>query len=95
MAKDLFNTFDSVRELYERAEEILEFPLKRIRFEGPQDTLRQTQFTQPALFGHSLAVNQLLEEIDILPQAVAGHSLGDTRLWFVALRLASTKDCAW
>jgi [acyl-carrier-protein] S-malonyltransferase len=77
MAKDLFNAFDSVRELYERAEEILEFPLKKISFEGPQDTLRQTRFTQPAIFVHSLAVNQLLEEIGILPQAVAGHSLGE------------------
>jgi [acyl-carrier-protein] S-malonyltransferase len=77
MAKDLFNAFDSVRELYERAEEILGFPLKRISFEGPQDTLRQTQFAQPAIFVHSLAINQLLKEIGILPQAVAGHSLGE------------------
>jgi [acyl-carrier-protein] S-malonyltransferase len=77
MAKDLFNAFDSVRELYERAEEILEFPLKRISFEGPEDTLRKTQFTQPAIFVHSLAINQLLKEIGILPQAVAGHSLGE------------------
>jgi [acyl-carrier-protein] S-malonyltransferase len=77
MAKDLFNAFDSVRELYERAEEILGFPLKRISFEGPQDTLRQTQFAQPAIFVHSLVINQLLKEIGILPQAVAGHSLGE------------------
>ena len=77
MAKDLFNAFDSVRKLYERAEEVLEFPLKRISFEGPEDTLRQTQFTQPAIFVHSLAINQLLKEIGILPQAVAGHSLGE------------------
>jgi len=77
MGKDVFNAFDSVRRLYERAEEILEFPLKRICFEGPEDTLRQTQFTQPAIFVHSLAINQLLREIGILPQAVAGHSLGE------------------
>jgi [acyl-carrier-protein] S-malonyltransferase len=77
MAKDLFNAFDSVRELYERAEEILGFPLKRISFEGPGDTLGQTQFTQPAIFVHSLAMNQLLKEIGILPQGVGGHSLGE------------------
>ena len=77
MGKDLFDAFDSVRKLYDRAEEILEFPLKRMSFDGPGDALSQTQFTQPAIFVHSLAVNQLLKEIGILPPAVAGHSLGE------------------
>ncbi len=77
MAKDLFNAFDSVRKLYERAQEILELPLKKISFEGLGDTLRQTQYTQPAIFVHSLAINELLKEVGILPQAVAGHSLGE------------------
>ena len=77
MGKDLFDAFDSVRKLYDRAEEILDFPLKRISFDGPGDALSQTRFTQPAIFVHSLAVNQLLKEIGILPQAVAGHSLGE------------------
>jgi len=77
MAKDLFNAFDSVRKLYERAQEILELPLAKISFEGLGDTLRQTQYTQPAIFVHSLAINELLKEVGILPQAVAGHSLGE------------------
>jgi len=77
MAKDLFNAFDSVRKLYGRAEEILRFPLQRISFEGPEDALSQTQFAQPAIFVHSLAINHLLKEIGIVPQAVAGHSLGE------------------
>ena len=77
MGKDLYENFSEVRELYDQSEEILEFPLKKISFEGPEDDLKQTRFTQPALFVHSLAVYRLLEKGDKLPDAAAGHSLGE------------------
>ena len=77
MGKDLYQHYQKVRSLYDRAEEILEFPLKKISFEGPEDQLKQTRFTQPAVFVHSVAVNALLQDRNLRPQAVAGHSLGE------------------
>lgn len=77
MGKDLYENFSEVREVYDQSEEILEFPLKKISFEGPEDELKQTRFTQPALFVHSLAVYQLLEKRNEKPDAAAGHSLGE------------------
>jgi [acyl-carrier-protein] S-malonyltransferase len=77
MGNDLYQNYESVKKLYDLAEEILDFQIKRISFEGPEDELRQTQFTQPAIFLHSLAINKLLEQEGIIPRAVAGHSLGE------------------
>ncbi len=77
MGQDLYNSFAGIRELYDSAEEILQFPLKRISFEGPEDELRQTWVTQPAIFVHSMAANLLMREKGIQPAAVAGHSLGE------------------
>ncbi len=77
MGKDYYDQLDSVKERYHTASEILEFNLEDISFSGPEDTLRQTQFTQPAIFVHSIIVNDLLKEKEINTDAVAGHSLGE------------------
>jgi [acyl-carrier-protein] S-malonyltransferase len=77
MGKDLYETFSEAKDLYDHAEEILKFPLKKISFEGPEADLKQTRFTQPALFVHSLALFRLLEKSNIKPAAAAGHSLGE------------------
>ena len=77
MCKDYYDQLDSAKERYHTASEILEFNLEDISFSGTEDTLRQTQFTQPAIFVHSIIVNDLLKEKDINPEAVAGHSLGE------------------
>ena len=77
MCKDYYDQLDSAKERYHTASEILEFNLEDISFSGPEDTLRQTQYTQPAIFVHSIIVNDLLKEKDINPEAVAGHSLGE------------------
>lgn len=77
MGHDLYDTYPEVRELYATAAEILDFDLCQASFEGPEDLLRQTHVTQPALFVHSLAVNLLLNKRDIYPEATAGHSLGE------------------
>ncbi len=77
MGRDLYEQFSKVRELYDQAEEIVEFPLRRISFDGPEEKLRQTQFTQPAIFVHSLSVYKILDDMGILPSVVAGHSLGE------------------
>lgn len=58
----------------DRANEVLGFDLKSIMFEGPADKLKQTEFTQPAIFLHSVA---LYNTLDATPDMVAGHSLGE------------------
>lgn len=58
----------------DRANEVLGFDLKQIMFEGPEEKLKQTEFTQPAIFLHSVA---LFKTLDANPDMVAGHSLGE------------------
>ena len=77
MGKDLYQNFPAVRQLYDEAEEILRFPLKRISFEGPEAELKQTQYTQLAIFLHSLATLNQMKSSNVLPAAAAGHSLGE------------------
>ena len=77
MGRDLYDQYAEVRELYDHAEATLGYDLAAISFEGPEERLRQTQVTQPALFVHSLALSTLLREQGMLPEATAGHSLGE------------------
>ncbi|NOX38929.1 MAG: ACP S-malonyltransferase [Calditrichaeota bacterium] len=78
MGKDLYEAFPLVREVYDVAEEILKLPIKQLSFDGPEEALTQTQYTQPAIFVHSVAVDRLLkEEEGIEPEGTAGHSLGE------------------
>lgn len=77
MGQDLYEAHASVRTLYEKANGILGFDLAGISFSGPEETLKQTQYTQPALYVHSLAVSDLLLENGIEAEAAAGHSLGE------------------
>ena len=77
MGKDLYDASADVRQLYELASEEMKFDIARLSFEGPQDQLKQTRFTQPAILVHSLAVLMVLG--DDLPEFdyAAGHSLGE------------------
>jgi [acyl-carrier-protein] S-malonyltransferase len=77
MAKDLYDEFDSVRAIYNTADEIMGVSLTDISFNGPEDILRETRYTQPAIFVHSIAVYELLKQKNITPEAAAGHSLGE------------------
>lgn len=77
MGRDLYDAYPQVKELYDTAVEILGFDLRQASFEGPEDLLRQTQITQPALFVHSIALDLLLKEQGTRPEATAGHSLGE------------------
>lgn len=77
MGKDLFENYSEVKQLYNIAEGILQFPLKKICFEGPEEELKKTKFTQPAIFVHSIAVSRLIAKKIEKPTAVAGHSLGE------------------
>lgn len=76
MGKDLFEQFPQIKELYEKANITLGFELTKVCFEGPEEELKQTFVTQPAIFTHSIAVTALIEG-KFAPSFAAGHSLGE------------------
>jgi [acyl-carrier-protein] S-malonyltransferase len=84
---------------YRTADEILGFPLSRLCWEGPEDALRETAVTQPALFLTGLVVLDILRAHDVEPDVVAGHSLGEYTAavcagvlpWEEALRLVALR----
>ena len=84
MGKDLFDAFPQARHRFSDADEILGTPLSQICFEGPEEALKQTKYTQPALFVHSAIMAELLVERNILPEMTAGHSLGEYSALFAA-----------
>jgi [acyl-carrier-protein] S-malonyltransferase len=84
MGKDLFDSDSSVKELYSTAEEILGFDLAHICFEGPEELLVQTRYTQPAIFVQSIALWKLLADQEAKPSFTAGHSLGEYSALVVA-----------
>jgi [acyl-carrier-protein] S-malonyltransferase len=77
MARDLFEEFSSVREIFAEASEILKYDLAEACFQGPEEKLKQTSFTQPAIFTHSFVLDMILKENFFRPACAAGHSLGE------------------
>lgn len=77
MGQELYNQYSQTREVFDSANKILGYDLTKIMFEGPLETLTQTQYTQPAIFTLSVATSSQLRGEGIIPQAVAGHSLGE------------------
>lgn len=77
MGKDAYEAFESSRAIFEQADEALGFKLSDIIFNGPEDELKQTANTQPALLTVSVALLQALEGRGLKADYVAGHSLGE------------------
>ncbi len=77
MAADLIEHFELARNYFHRANEIMEMDLQTVCLQGPEEELKKTFITQPAIFVHSVIMATLLAEHGIKPQAVAGHSLGE------------------
>ncbi len=77
MGKDLWENFDGVKALYEDASSALGYDVKALSFEGPQEELNKTFRTQPCLLTASIAVHSVLTLKGVVPQVVAGHSLGE------------------
>ena len=77
MGSDLYHAFDNVRDRYTCAADILGYNLSEISFNGPEDKLRKTQVAQPAIFVHSVIIDEYLKNNGTSPNAVAGHSLGE------------------
>ena len=81
MAKEFFDKFELVKKIFKDADNILELPISKIIFEGPEDKLNLTENTQPAIFLTSYAIFSLAQEefgFDFnKTQFIAGHSLGE------------------
>jgi [acyl-carrier-protein] S-malonyltransferase len=77
MGKDLYFEYPQVKDLYDHADGIMGVDLTKICFEGPEEKLKQTKITQPAIFVHSVAVFRILKENGLTVDATAGHSLGE------------------
>jgi len=81
MGRDLYDHFAAARAVFEEADEALGFALSKLSFEGPEETLRLTEHTQPAILTVSTAAARVLMEamkpLGIAAKFAAGHSLGE------------------
>jgi [acyl-carrier-protein] S-malonyltransferase len=77
MGRDLWASYPAAKTVFEEADRILGFGLSGICFEGPEERLRETRYTQPAILVHSLAVWRIFREAGFRPDFVAGHSVGE------------------
>ena len=89
MGQSLAQNFDAARRRFEEADEALGFELSKLCFEGPDDQLRLTENTQPALLAVSVAAWTVLQTEMGAPDYVAGHSLGEYSALVAAGCLAS------
>jgi [acyl-carrier-protein] S-malonyltransferase len=77
MGKSLAQAFPSARAVFEEADQAMGFELSRLCFEGPEEALRLTENTQPAILTVSVAAYRVLRDNGFEPDYVAGHSLGE------------------
>lgn len=77
MGRDIYESHESARQVLDDADKTLGFKLTDIIFNGPEELLKQTANTQPALVAASLAMYEAIREKGIKPDYVAGHSLGE------------------
>ena len=77
MGKALVEAFDEARETFEEADAAFDGPLSALCFEGPEDQLTLTEHTQPAILTVSIAAARVLAAQGVVPDIVAGHSLGE------------------
>jgi len=77
MGKALAESYPAARRVFEEADDALQFAISRLCFEGPEDQLKLTENTQPALLTVSTAAFAVLQELGVTPGYVAGHSLGE------------------
>lgn len=75
MARDIYDTFPAAKALMEQANDILGYRITDIMFTGSEEELRQTMYTQPAIFLHSMAIASQLSRDNVA--MTAGHSLGE------------------
>jgi len=76
MGLEMYEKSHLAQELFEKANDILEFSITDIMFQGSAEDLKQTKVTQPAIFLHSVVLGKMMGK-DFKPDMVAGHSLGE------------------
>lgn len=77
MMKELYDNYACVREVFKEADEALGFSMTNLCFKGPEEQLRLTYNTQPAILTCSIAAMKVLNENGVFPAVAAGHSLGE------------------
>jgi [acyl-carrier-protein] S-malonyltransferase len=77
MGRELAEKYPIAKQTFEEADDALGFALSKLCFEGPEEQLKLTEFTQPAILTVSVAAQRVLAERQIVPGYVAGHSLGE------------------
>jgi [acyl-carrier-protein] S-malonyltransferase len=77
MGKELYENYEEAKKVLDEANQILDFDLKDMIFNGPEEDLNNTKNTQPAIYTVSAMVKAVLAENGLEPAAVAGHSLGE------------------
>ena len=77
MGRELYDNFAAARAVFDEADEALGFALSQVIFEGPEETLRLTEHTQPAILTVSTAAARVLTEAGVSAAMAAGHSLGE------------------
>jgi [acyl-carrier-protein] S-malonyltransferase len=90
MGRLLAQACAQAREVFEEADTVLGFPLSSLCFDGPEEKLKLTELTQPAILTTSIACERVLRHYGIVPSWVSGHSLGE----FSALVSASALEVA-
>ena len=77
MGRELYQQFPTARAVFEEADEALDFSISQLCFEGPEDQLKLTENTQPAILTVSVAAMRVLAEHGVVCAMAAGHSLGE------------------
>lgn len=77
MGKDLYEKYEVVRKIYDKVQEITGIDIAKISFEGPEEKLNETKYTQLAILTESLAILEILKEKNIKSEISAGLSLGE------------------
>ena len=77
MGRELAALYPVARQVFDESDEALGYKLSTLCFEGPDEKLRMTEVTQPAILTVSVAAYRVLESVGLTPCFVAGHSLGE------------------
>ncbi|MEW5692068.1 MAG: ACP S-malonyltransferase [Candidatus Hydrogenedentota bacterium] len=95
MGKDLYDNYEETRLIFKEIKDVLPDNILSIMFEGSEETLKQTIYTQPAIFLHSIFVLNIIEKREqIRPTFVCGHSVGEYAA-LVAASVLSIRDAAY
>ncbi len=77
MCREVCDRYEEARLTFAEAEEAADSDLRRVIFDGPEDLLKETRNAQPAIFLASVALSRVLSAMDLSPELIAGHSLGE------------------